>query len=47
MKTTVCGYHKRSYLTSEYIRTPIKAPPKKAKVGYAPPARTHGYAPVK
>jgi hypothetical protein len=46
MKLNVCGYHLRSYLTSEYIRTPLGTPPKSGKGGYAPPKQAHGYAPI-
>ncbi len=33
LRKYVCGYHKRSYLTSEYHREELNAP---AKVGYLP-----------
>ena len=46
LKINVCGYHLRSYKTSEYIRTGLKPPPRAPKVGYAPATLSHGYAPA-
>lgn len=48
MKKLVCGYHLRSYKTSEFTRKPIAPPekPRKKPVGYAPAPVVRGYAPI-
>lgn len=46
MQINVCGYHLRSYKTSEYQRTELKTQHKTPKAGYAPPVVSCGYAPA-